>query len=124
MNLAIDIGNTLAKLAVIDDGQVVDFQKTEKIDSAFVEKILEENPEIEAAIIVSTGEYETAWEQIREGYFQFYLQEGRQIHELITGPVTIKYMTDSKGYYQPVYAFITSIDGQEDYEIYIPAIEQ
>ena len=66
MNLAIDIGNTLAKLAVIDDGQVVDFQKTEKIDSAFVEKILEENPEIEAAIIVSTGEYETAWEQMLE----------------------------------------------------------
>ena len=31
MNLAIDIGNTLAKLAVIDDGQMVDFQKTEKI---------------------------------------------------------------------------------------------
>lgn len=67
---------------------------------------------------------EAAWEQIREGYFQVYLEEGRQIRELTTGPVTMKYMTDSKGYYQPVYAFTTSIDGQEDCEIYIPALEQ
>lgn len=76
MNLAIDIGNTLAKLAVIDDGQVVDFQKTEKIDSAFVEKILEENPEIEAAIIVSTGEYETAWEQMLEKRMKRFIRFG------------------------------------------------
>lgn len=66
MNLAIDIGNTLAKLAVIDDGQVVDFQKTEQIDCAFIEKILEENPEVDAAIIVSTRERGTDWEQMLE----------------------------------------------------------
>ena len=78
MNLAIDIGNTLAKLAVIDDGQVVDFQKTQKIDSAFVEKILEENPEIEAAIIVSTGEYETAWEQMLEKRMKRFIRFGAE----------------------------------------------
>ena len=78
MNLAIDIGNTLAKLAVIDDGQVVDFQKTEKIDSAFVERILEENPEIEAAIIVSTGEYETAWEQMLEKRMKRFIRFGAE----------------------------------------------
>lgn len=78
MNLAIDIGNTLAKLAVIDDGQVVDFQKTEQIDSAFVEKILEENPEIEAAIIVSTGEYETAWEQMLEKRMKRFIRFGAE----------------------------------------------
>ena len=78
MNLAIDIGNTLAKLAVIDDGQVVDFQKTEKIDSAFVEKILEENPEIEATIIVSTGEYETAWEQMLEKRMKRFIRFGAE----------------------------------------------
>ena len=66
MNLAIDIGNTLAKLAVIDDGQMVDFQKTEKIDSAFIERLLEENPEIDAAIIVSTGESGSEWQQMLE----------------------------------------------------------
>lgn len=78
MNLAIDIGNTLAKLAVIDDGQVVDFQKTEKIDGAFVERILEENPEIEAAIIVSTGEYETAWEQMLEKRMKRFIRFGAE----------------------------------------------
>ena len=78
MNLAFYIGNTLAKLAVIDDGQVVDFQKTEKIDSAFVEKILEENPEIEAAIIVSTGEYETAWEQMLEKRMKRFIRFGAE----------------------------------------------
>lgn len=67
---------------------------------------------------------EAACEQVRKGYFQFYLEEGRQIRELNLGQVTMKYMTDSKGYYQPVYTFTTSIDGQEDYEIYIPAVEQ
>lgn len=66
MNLAIDIGNTLAKLAVIDDGQMVDFQKTEKIDSAFIERLLEENPEIDAAIIVLTGESGSEWQQMLE----------------------------------------------------------
>ena len=67
---------------------------------------------------------EAACEQVRKGDFQFYLEEGRQIRELNLGQVTMKYMTDSKGYYQPVYTFTTSIDGQEDYEIYIPAVEQ
>lgn len=66
MNLAIDIGNTLAKLAVIDDGQMVDFQKTEKIDSTFIERLLEENPKIDAAIIVSTGESGSEWQQMLE----------------------------------------------------------
>ena len=66
MNLAIDIGNTLAKLAVIDDGQMVDFQKTEKIDSTFIERLLEENPEIDAAIIVSTGESGSEWQLMLE----------------------------------------------------------
>ena len=55
MNLAIDIGNTLAKLAVIDDGQVVDFQKTEKIDSAFVEKILAGDVEKERPIVIDAA---------------------------------------------------------------------
>lgn len=44
MNLAIDIGNTLAKLAIIDGGQVVDFLKTEQIDTAYIEKLLKANP--------------------------------------------------------------------------------
>ena len=44
MNLAIDIGNSLAKLAVIENGQVVDFLKTDRPDAAFVAGVLDANP--------------------------------------------------------------------------------
>ena len=50
MNLAIDIGNSLAKLAVIENGQVVDFLKTDRPDAAFVAGVLDANPAIDAAI--------------------------------------------------------------------------
>lgn len=53
MNLSIDIGNTLTKMAVIDDGQVVDIYKTERLDIEFVESILESYPEIDAAIMIT-----------------------------------------------------------------------
>lgn len=56
MNLAIDIGNTVAKLAIIDKGQVVDFLKTEEIDVAYVEGILDSYSDIESAILVSVRE--------------------------------------------------------------------
>lgn len=53
MNLAIDIGNSLAKLAVIENGQVVDFLKTDRPDAAFVAGVLDANPAINAAIAIS-----------------------------------------------------------------------
>ena len=53
MNLAIDIGNSLAKLAVIENGQVVDFLKTDRPDAAFVAGVLDANPAIDAAIAIS-----------------------------------------------------------------------
>ena len=61
MNLAIDIGNTLAKLTLIDRGQVIDFVKIEReaFDTACLEELLAANPTIDAAIAVSTsGPYE------------------------------------------------------------------
>ena len=61
MNLAIDIGNTLAKLTLIDRGQVIDFVKIEReaFDTACLEELLAANPTIDAAIAVSSsGPYE------------------------------------------------------------------
>ena len=40
MNLAIDIGNTCAKLAVIENGQVVDFFKTDTLSEVYLEQLL------------------------------------------------------------------------------------
>ncbi len=59
MNLAIDIGNTLTKLTIVDNGQVVDFDLTKELNLEFVEKFLKKNRGINAAIMVSTSnEYE------------------------------------------------------------------
>ena len=66
MNLAIDIGNTLAKLAIIDGGQVVDFLKTEQIDTAYIEKLLKANPGIDAAVIVSSRDTDEELERFLE----------------------------------------------------------
>jgi type III pantothenate kinase len=54
MNLAIDIGNTLAKAAVIECGQVVDIYKTETLTPAWLDEIFAAYPAIDRAILIST----------------------------------------------------------------------
>jgi type III pantothenate kinase len=67
MNLAIDIGNTLAKAAVIDGGQVVDIYKAEAFGTDYLEKIFRRYPAIDRAILVSTrGGEEALAEWLRE----------------------------------------------------------
>ena len=58
MNLAIDIGNTLAKMAVIEDGQVVDTFKFENAGESEVASVLESYPDVTAAILVSSRDVE------------------------------------------------------------------
>ena len=62
MNLAIDIGNTLSKAAVIDNGRVVDVFKTEAFTPACLEKIGKRYPAVDRGILISTrgGEEELA----------------------------------------------------------------
>ena len=57
MNLAIDIGNTCAKLAVIENGQVVDFFKTDTLSEVYLEQLLENFPDITGAILISGWQY-------------------------------------------------------------------
>ncbi len=64
MNLAIDIGNTFAKLAVIDNGQVVDFLRTGMLDAGFLEELFAANPDIDAAIISSSRRRDEALEEL------------------------------------------------------------
>lgn len=63
MNLTIDIGNTLAKMAVIDSGQVVDTFKVENICTADIASIFETYPSIDAAIMVSSRNQDADIEQ-------------------------------------------------------------
>lgn len=64
-----------------------------------------------------------AWKRIKSGNFRYFGQSGAEIKELELGAVTLKYVIDSKKYYQPVYSFEASVNGQGGYEIVIPALK-
>ena len=64
-----------------------------------------------------------AWKQIQSGNFRYSGQAGDEIKELELGAVSMKYVIDSKKYYQPVYSFEASVNGQDGYEIVIPALK-
>lgn len=64
-----------------------------------------------------------AREQIQTGNFRYYGQTGDEIKTLDLGTVNLKYIVDSKSYYQPVYSFEARVNGEKAYEIDIPALE-
>ncbi len=53
-----------------------------------------------------------AYEQILGGNFQHYSRD-RKLATLHIFDVTLSYFLDTKGYYQPVYAFYSEMDGEE-----------
>lgn len=61
-----------------------------------------------------------AYKEILDGEFQHY-SENKLIKTLHTHKVEVSYHLDSKGYYQPVYAFYSTVDGM-DMTILIPGI--
>lgn len=79
MNLAIDIGNSLAKLAVIENGQVVDFLKTDRPDAAFVAGVLDANPAIDAAIAMSCRAADSEVESLLKRRLRRFLRFDRSV---------------------------------------------
>lgn len=79
MNLAIDIGNSLAKLAVIENGQVVDFLKTDRPDAAFVAGVLDANPAIDAAIAISCRTADSEVESLLRRRLRRFLRFDRSV---------------------------------------------
>ena len=72
------------------------------------------------------GEYkiiseEEAYEKIKAGEFNSY--ELYDIQSIVVRSVKLCYQVDSKGFYQPVYRFECTIDG-EGRPIFIPALAQ
>lgn len=74
MNLTIDIGNSLAKLTLLEDGQVVDFMKTEELTPDYLKGVLDSNPEIRAAILVSVREEHQPLEELLRSRLKHYLR--------------------------------------------------
>ena len=58
MNLVIDMGNSVAKVAVVDKGHIVCSFKTENLDTQELEKVLVSQKEISQAIVCSVRGYE------------------------------------------------------------------
>jgi len=61
-----------------------------------------------------------AYKMIEKGKFKIPSKSDKM--NIKTGQVTIQYMADSKGYYQPVYVFEADVN-RDSAEIFIPAIE-
>ena len=61
-----------------------------------------------------------AYEQILNGKFVCAIDKGEKIE---VGQVTLDYMLDTKGFYQPIYKFDVKVNGQEQ-SIQIPAIKK
>ncbi|WP_339149063.1 MULTISPECIES: VanZ family protein [unclassified Sutcliffiella] len=61
-----------------------------------------------------------AYEQILKGKFRHFSHD-RKLERLHIYDVTVSYFLDSKGYYQPVYAFYSELDGEE-VTILVPGI--
>lgn len=64
MNLAVDIGNSLVKVAVFDEGQAVETFRSKTADKRFFDSIFESYPDIDAAIVVSSGPGESEVEDM------------------------------------------------------------
>ncbi|MFS0615613.1 hypothetical protein [Lederbergia ruris] len=62
-----------------------------------------------------------AYDEILAGKFKYY-PENNRLEALHIDQVEVSYYLDSKGYYQPVYAFQSTIDGRE-MMIYIPGMD-
>ena len=60
-----------------------------------------------------------AYEELKKGKFNFYKPE--DINKIEVDEITLSYMLDSKGFYQPIYKFKVKVDGVNN-NILIPAI--
>jgi len=74
MNLAIDIGNSLVKMAVIDSGQVIDTFKSEEASVGELEAALVAYPDVTAAVMVSARGEQAALETFLQARLKRYLR--------------------------------------------------
>jgi hypothetical protein len=69
------------------------------------------------ASIISEKE---AFEALVSGKFRYY--DDKDIENITIRDISLEYILDTKGFYQPAYSFASMIDGN-DYSIIVPAIK-
>ena len=73
MNLAIDIGNSSAKLALIDGGRVVESLRTERLSAQYVAELLDRAP-ISRAVLATVAGVDSAVESLLTERTDYYLR--------------------------------------------------
>lgn len=76
MNLILDIGNTLSKVAVFNDNNIVFMDKYENLSVDDIRKVIDDYPEIDCAIVSSVADYDVRIDAFLEqkyglGYIKF-----------------------------------------------------
>jgi type III pantothenate kinase len=73
LNLAIDIGNTFIKIAVFEEGQIVDLFRMKEFDEVAVSQIFNDYPLIDKAIVVDGRGGQAALEELVAGRVANYI---------------------------------------------------
>ena len=84
MNLVIDIGNSLTKLAVFDQNRLVDSVQLEDFDKEIILRLKNQYPELDKAILSSVTKHDSTLFQLLQKEFSYFLELST------TTPVPIK----------------------------------
>jgi len=88
MNLAIDIGNTLVKLAVFDTGQMTGLQTLNEISVAYLQRFARSHPGIDASIVASVRDFPPPVQEFLQNNFRHIRFDAQT-----PLPITSTYMT-------------------------------
>jgi type III pantothenate kinase len=95
LNLAIDIGNTFIKMALFEEGQIVDVWRMKEFDEATISKIFDDSPLIDKAIVVDGRGGQQTLEELVSGrvatYIHFWHSVPVPIKNLYSTPATLGY---------------------------------
>jgi len=84
LNLVIDIGNSLTKLAVFDQNRLVDSVQLEDFDQEIILRLKNQYPELDKAILSSVTKHDSTLFQLLQKEFSYFLELST------TTPVPIK----------------------------------
>jgi type III pantothenate kinase len=84
LNLVIDIGNSLTKLAVFDQNRLVDSVQLEDFDQEIILRLKKQYPELDKAILSSVTKHDSTLFQLLQKEFSYFLELST------TTPVPIK----------------------------------
>jgi len=74
LNLVIDIGNSLVKLAVFDEGRLIDSAQLENFDQDTIIRLKKQYPELNKAILSSVTGHDLALLQLLQKEFSYFME--------------------------------------------------